>query len=105
MAEPVRNKTEILARLRGAHAELSALGVTDIGLFGSFVTGRQRETSDVDLLVDFAPDLHTFDNFMDLCFLLEDLLGRRVELVTRQALSPHLAPRILAEVERVAPAA
>lgn len=84
---------------------LLSLGVKDVGLFGSFVTGNQTPESDVDILVEFEPERHSFDAFMDLSFFLEDLLGRRVELVTPEGLSPHIGPHILREVERVAIAA
>lgn len=101
MTEQARNKDEIFQRLAEAREELLRFGVTSIGLFGSFLAGRQTPESDVDLLVTFAPDQHTFDNFMDLSFFLEDLLGRRIELVTPEALSPYIGPHILREVERV----
>ena len=101
MAKRIENKEEIVARLRGAGRELAALGVNGIGLFGSFVAGRQTSTSDVDILVEFDPAEHSFDNFMDLSFFLENLLGRTVELVTREGLSPYIGPHILREVERV----
>jgi hypothetical protein len=52
-------------------------------------------------IVEFAPDKHSFDNFMELPFFLEELLGRKVELVTPEALSHHSGPHILREVERV----
>jgi uncharacterized protein len=102
---PVQSKAEIIQRLRGAGRQLTALGVSGIGLFGSFVTGRQTAASDVDVLIDFAPGQRSFDNFMDASFLLEGVLGRRVELVTRESLSPHIGPHILREVERVSLAA
>ena len=70
-------------------------------LFGSFVRGEHTASSDIDLLVEFAPEKHTFDNFMDVSFLLEEILGRRVEVVTPEGLSPHIGPHILKEVERV----
>ena len=105
MASPVETKEDVVQRLRGAREQLVALGVLSIGLFGSFVTGRQTATSDVDFLVDFAPGQHSFDNFMELSFLLEALMGRRVELLTRESLSPHIGPHILRGVERVAVAA
>jgi hypothetical protein len=57
--------------------------------------------SDIDILVEFMPEKHTFDNFMEVAFLLEELLGRKVELVTTEALSPHIGPHILREVARV----
>ena len=101
MSQQVQNKNDVLERLRAASPQLAAFGVTSVGLFGSFVTGRQTSTSDVDLLVEFAPDQHSFDNFMDASFFLEDLLGRKVEVVTPEALSLHIGPHILREVERV----
>lgn len=97
----VQTKQDLLARLRQHAADLRALGVERLGLFGSFRHDAPRAGSDVDLLVDFADGQKTFDHFMALSFLLEDVLGRRVELVTRQSLSPHLGPHILSEVEDV----
>jgi hypothetical protein len=72
-----------------------------LGLFGSFRRDQQHGDSDVDLLVEFEPGAKTFDRYMDLAQLLEDLLGRRVELVTPEALSPYIGPHILQEVEYV----
>ncbi len=71
-------------------------GVRRIGLFGSFARGEQKETSDVDIMVEFEEP--TFDNFMNLAFFLEDLIGRRVELVTPDSLSPYIAPYVKNEV-------
>ena len=101
MTAPVQNKDEIVARLSSVGEELAALGVAEIGLFGSFAAMRQTASSDIDFIVEFAPEKHTFDNFMELSFLLENLMGRPVELVTPEALSPHIGPHILQEVERV----
>lgn len=84
---------------------LASFGVRRIGLFGSFVRAEQTSLSDVDMLVEFTPDKHTFDNFMEVSFLLEELLGRRVEVVTPESLSPHIGPHILKEAEYVAVAA
>jgi hypothetical protein len=50
----------------------------------------------------FESGQKTFDHFMALSFLLEDLLQRRVELVTPEGLSPYIGPYILQEVEYVA---
>ena len=81
--------------------QLAFYGVKNIGLFGSFVRGDQTPLSDIDILVEFKPEQHTFDNFMEVAFLLEKILGRKVDLITPEALSPHIGPHILREVERV----
>ena len=71
-------------------------GVKRIGIFGSHARGEERETSDVDVLVEFVEP--SFDNFMDLAFFLEDLFGREVDLVTTRGLSPYIAPFVEREV-------
>lgn len=101
----VETKEDILEVVLRERKRLAKLGVVSIGLFGSFVRGDQNPESDIDLLVEFSPSKHTFDNFMDLSFLLEDLLGHKVEIITPEALSPYIGPHILKEVERVAIAA
>jgi predicted nucleotidyltransferase len=50
-------------------------------------------------LVEFEEGRKTFDNFMQLSFLLEEVLQRHVELVTLESLSPYIGPHILREVE------
>ena len=101
METPVHNKQEIYDRLGARWADLQDLGVERIGLFGSFVRNEQTESSDIDFLVDFRPGEKTFDHFMGLSFLLEGILNRRVELVTRESLSPYIGPHILKTVEYV----
>jgi len=98
----VATKQEIFCRVQAHREAIRSLGVERLGLFGSFVRGEQGSQSDVDLLVRFRPEEKTFDNFMELAFLLEDLLQRRVELVTTEGLSPYLGPHILEEVQDVA---
>jgi hypothetical protein len=105
MGTAINTKQDIVTVLRENRELIQGLGVKRLGLFGSFVRGEQRAESDVDLLVEFEPGKKTFDNFMALAFLLEDLLRRRVELVTAESLSPYLRPHILDEVEDVALAA
>jgi len=102
MKNIVQTKQDILNILSENRARIRALGVKRLGLFGSFLSGRQTPDSDVDFLVQFDPGQKTFDNFMELTFLLEELLQRRVELVTTDALSPYIGPHILKEVEYAA---
>ena len=101
MVNKVDTKNAIVQRIQEAQERFALLGVRSMGLFGSFVRGEQTSLSDIDMLVEFLPEKHTFDNFMDVVFLLEELLGRKVEVVTPESLSPYIGPHILREVERV----
>ena len=105
MAKKVNTKEDIVQRILDSKERLVSLGVRSIGLFGSFVRGEQTSLSDVDALVEFMHEKHTFDNFMEVAFFLEELMGRKVEVVTPEALSPYIGPHVLREVERVAIAA
>ena len=80
---------------------LDRLGVEMLSLFGSVAREEARPDSDIDVLVDFK-EKATFDRYMDLKFFLEDLLGSRVDLVTRNALRPSMRPSIEQEAIRVA---
>ena len=95
----VQTKDQVLALLREHQSELRRFGVQRSGVFGSFVRNEPQEQSDVDILVEFAPGQKTFDNFMHLAFFLEDLFGRKVDLITVESLSPYIGPHILREVE------
>ena len=95
------SKQSIVTSIREHDSNIRAFGVKRLGLFGSFARGEQSEDSDIDVLVEFEPDKKTFDNFMQLSFFLEDLLERRVELVTAESISPYIRPHIMSEVEYV----
>jgi predicted nucleotidyltransferase len=99
MKTGVQTKHDVLNLLFQNRARIRALGVKRLGLFGSFARGGQANRSDVDLLVEFEEGRKTFDNFMQLSFLLEEVLQRHVELVTLESLSPYIGPHILREVE------
>lgn len=102
MATAVPNK-ESLLKLLSTHREgIKSYGVKQLSLFGSFVRNTAiHNDSDVDLLVAFEKDKKTFDNFMELSFYLEDILGRKVELVTMESLSKYLRINLLKQVEDV----
>ena len=77
-------------------------GINKIGLFGSFARQEQKKGSDIDILIDFQKDKETFDNFMAICDLLDNIFkGYKVEVVTTGGLSPYLGPHILNSVEYV----
>ena len=97
----VENKNDVLAVFRQHGVSIKALGVERLALFGSFVRGENREDSDVDVVVDFRPGEKNIDRFIAVAELLEGLLGRPVDLVTRESLSPYIGPKILMETENV----
>lgn len=91
------DRDKIIKLLREQITELKTrFSVKRIGLFGSFESGNVTETSDIDLLVDFADP--TFDNYMDLKFYLEGIFNRPVDLVLSETLKPRLRPIIEQEV-------
>jgi len=97
----VATKQELIDLIQRHDAEIKTFGVKRLGLFGSFVRNEPKPESDVDLLVEFAPEQKTFNNFMDLGFFLEELFGRKVDLLTPESLSPYIGPFILKETEDV----
>ena len=98
----VQTKEALMETILQNGNRIKSYGVKELGLFGSFVSGdRISETSDVDFLVEFENGKKNYDNFMDLSFFLEEILGRKVELVTPQSLSKYLGPHILSQKENV----
>jgi predicted nucleotidyltransferase len=96
------NKEYILLKLKAKRADLSAKGIRQVGLFGSYVRNEQTEHSDIDILIDFDPEKETFDNYMAVYELLEKLFNNlKVEVVTKNGLSPYIGPKILNEVQYV----
>ncbi len=81
-------RQKILTTLAEHRQELRDLGVVKIGLFGSYLHGRPRAGSDLDFIVRF--ERPSFDDYMDAKFLLEELFGTQVDLVTEEALKPAL---------------
>ncbi|MDZ7292187.1 MAG: nucleotidyltransferase family protein [candidate division KSB1 bacterium] len=91
------DRNEIFRILREHRTELEQFGVKSLALFGSAARDEIRPDSDVDFLVEFEGPA-TFDQYMNLKFFLEDLLGRQIDLVTRKALKPRLRPYIEKEM-------
>jgi predicted nucleotidyltransferase len=71
-----------------------------MAIFGSIARNEATEESDIDILVDFDSKKGLF-GFADLKFYLEEILGCRVDLVTKRALHPALKTRILSESKEI----
>jgi hypothetical protein len=87
-------RSEIMHLIREHDDFLLRHGVKRLGLFGSHARGEEREGSDIDLIVEFAEGEKNYDNFIELCFFLEDLLGRKVDLLTPESMSPYIKPSV-----------
>lgn len=74
--------------------------VGNIAIFGSYAREEQSGESDVDILVEFTRPVG-FVTFMKLENYLGELIGRKVDLVTRKALKPNIGKAILRELVNV----
>jgi uncharacterized protein len=88
----------LIAILHQHRAELSAMGVKSLKLFGSVVRDEARPESDIDILVEFSRPIGLI-GFIRLKQWLAELLGRPVDLVTPEALKPPLRDGILREAQ------
>ena len=86
----IREKREEIRRIASRH------GVTSIRVFGSVARGEATAESDVDFLVEAGPTTSSWFP-AGLILDLEELLGRRVEVVTDRALNAELRDRVLQE--------
>jgi len=66
-------KNYILKTLKSNKRRFSKLGITSIGLFGSYIRNEQSKDSDIDLLIDFDPEKENFENYMAVYDLFEQL--------------------------------
>ena len=96
------NKNTVLKRLSALKVPLMAVGVSQLGLFGSTVRGENTPNSDIDILIDFNADQETYLNFIDACTILQNAFGKiKLDVVTKKGLSPYIGETILNEVEYV----
>jgi hypothetical protein len=102
MQSSINDQASLLNILISNKKEIKDYGVERLGIFGSFAKNEMTINSDVDLLVEFNIGEKTYDNYFELSDFLEDLLKRKVELVTPQSLSKYLGPHILKQVVNVA---
>ena len=92
-------REHILSLLKKHKSEFEKFGVSNIGLFGSYLYGRQTIKSDIELLIDFDPGKENFDNYMAVYDIFERLFeNEKVEVVTKNGLSKHIGPKILSNI-------
>jgi predicted nucleotidyltransferase len=91
------NREDALKILKLHRSELTAqYKVREISLFGSFARNEQSNASDVDVLVDFAPEASFFD-LVRLALYLEEKLGRHVDVISQDTLRAEIRDAVMRE--------
>lgn len=94
----MKNLKEIKKILESHREEIQRIyGLKEMGIFGSVVREEQKETSDIDILIEPAKPMGLLE-FVSLKNYLSDILGINVDLVMKRALKPRIGERILKEV-------
>ncbi len=90
----MKNLSEIIEILRDHREELEKkYKIEEIKIFGSYVRGEQKESSDIDLIVKFRK-IPTLIEFVRIQEELERILGIKVDLLTEESISPFIKPYI-----------
>lgn len=94
------NLKTVSTLLKRNQANLHEHGVKSLAVFGSLARGEATPESDIDILVEFDRPVGLFE-FIRLRLYLENLIGRRVDLVTPDAIRPAMRADILSEAIHV----
>lgn len=93
-----KNGKEIIKILRQNYKAISnTYGVVSIAVFGSYAKNKQKKRSDIDIFVELKEKYKTFDNFMELKFFLEKIVGRKIDLLIKESIREELKQRIFKE--------
>jgi len=98
------DSAQIRAAINGQAHELREAGLSAVYLFGSRARGDAREDSDIDLAFDVAEEANDDFSLLDqarLMLRLQELFGRKVDLVERRAFRPRIRQRVEAEMMRL----
>ena len=99
------NKEEIIRKIRENRKKIESFGVKKIGIFGSIVRGEAKKDSDIDIVVEFERGKASFKNFCALVDFLEELFGRKVDILTPDGIESirikHVKEEIKREIEYV----
>ncbi|MHB8812784.1 MAG: type II toxin-antitoxin system ParD family antitoxin [Steroidobacteraceae bacterium] len=92
----------IRGELKALETPLRERGLTALALFGSTARGTSRPDSDVDVLIDIAPDVSfSLVDLVSVKHFLEDNLARKVDVVIREGLDPAIRDRVVREARTV----
>lgn len=91
----MKSRSDIIELVEDNRTAIKEFGVREFGIFGSFARDEQKLTSDIDVLVELERE--TFKDYMGLLSFLEDIFGRKVDLVMKDTIKPIIRDRILRE--------
>ena len=95
-------RDEIIATIRKNAEAIRAEGVTKLAIFGSRVRGDNRADSDLDVLVDVAPDASfSLLNLIGVRHIIEDATGLQAQATMRRSIPPRFAERIADDIIEV----
>jgi len=98
VSKMVKTKEEILDKLKNVREKLKEkYKVKKIGIFGSYVSNKQKATSDLDFLVEFEDNADLF-HFIGLSRYLEEIFNTKVDVISKPSLKEELKQHILKEV-------
>ena len=100
------SRTIQLGHTRVGEAELAELcrkyHVRELSVFGSASRGDMRPDSDIDLLVEFLPEAHIdLVDYAGFMLDLSQLMGRKVDLVSKRGLKPLIRASVLKEARLI----
>ena len=94
------NKAEIITKLKELKPTLrKEYSVKKIGLFGSFSDNTNTEASDIDILIELEKPIGW--KFFTLELFLQNIFGRKIDLVTRNAVKEQIKEQILKQVHYI----
>lgn len=95
----MKTKEEILEILHNLKENLKIkYKIKEIGVFGSVMRGEQKDTSDIDILVEFEDDADLLD-LVGIAQFLEEKLQQKVDVVSKRALREEIKKTVLQEVQ------
>jgi len=97
----VQDKQQVHELIRTQKTAIQQLGAERLGLFGSFARGEQKETSDIDIVVEFKDGMKTYRNLLNLADLLEELLQKKVDLLTWEGMASFVQREAKKDLEYV----
>jgi len=95
-------KQDIFKTIIDNKETIKSFGVTEIGLFGSYVRNEQTEDSDIDILIDYNIKEINYKKYFLFHEFMENLFkNQKIEIVSKNGLSPFIGPHILKSVNYV----